>query len=126
MSQAKSSSITASLGSSLRLKSSKSTAVEKQTSDASELKKCKWLSLSGAHLHLSTDDPTYFEIVMPATGTHNHLWAETAEARFGWVRAARFESVLRDSHLPLARASTSHLGWEALFTRLQRASSGEF
>ncbi|KAL1529749.1 hypothetical protein AB1Y20_000685 [Prymnesium parvum] len=67
------------LASSLRFKA--------RHAEGAELKKCKWLSLAGARLAAPADEPAYFEVIMPASATHNHLWAESGVARDGWVQS---------------------------------------
>ena len=52
------------------------------------LRKCKWLSLSGATVHVPPgSDPSYFEITYSAeAGKTNHLWAESADQKRRWLR----------------------------------------
>ena len=52
------------------------------------LKKCKWLSLDGSHLHVPPDaDPCYFEICYGGPEDKiNRLWTETADQRTRWLR----------------------------------------
>ena len=52
---------------------------------ATDLRKCKLLDIHGATLNVpASGDAGYFELVLPASDTTNHLWSDDAS---GWLAA---------------------------------------